>query len=142
MNDFSISRAELVAELREEADTLACALRNTSEVNDCPKIEAYYRRELEAVRAFMAYLEAATMPTPAAPQSPAQAAKAPRCSHFKAIKRAYAIAREAGLNVKADEAMRAAFSGFLCKPVASRETLSGSDWSACGDAMKAGYLTW
>jgi hypothetical protein len=120
---------------------LGRAIRNPQD-GDSPKIAEYFRSELAACAAFLAHLEAETMPAPAAVQNVAQAAKAPRCSHFKAIKRAYAIAREAGLNVKADEAMRAAFSGFLCKPVASRETLSGSDWKACGDAMKSGYLSW
>jgi hypothetical protein len=84
-----------------------------------------------------------TMPVPAAPQEAAQCvARVPRCTFLKDVRRAYAIATKAGLNVKADEAMRAAFGAFLCKPVASRETLNGSDWRAVGDAMKAGYLTW
>jgi hypothetical protein len=149
MNDFSsISRNELESELREYVELLTRAIKNAQE-GDCPKIEAYFRAERAAASGFLAYLRVRYEPetceavnVSAVAQNVAQAAKAPRCAHFKAIKRAYAIAAKAGLNVKADEAMRAAFSRFLCKPVASRETLSGSDWSACADAVKCGYLTW
>jgi hypothetical protein len=96
----------------------------------------------EAQKAAQAAPVCETVNVSAAPQNAAQAATAPRCAHFKSIKRAYAIATKAGLNVKADAAMRSAFSAFLCKPVASRETLNGSDWEKVGTAIKRGELTW
>jgi pyrroline-5-carboxylate reductase len=83
------------------------------------------------------------MPAPATSQNVAQeAVAAPRCVHFKSIKRVYAIARDAGLNVKADEAMRAAFSRFLGRAISSREELNGRDWLLIGDAIKARHLAW
>lgn len=139
--DCSISRESLVAEIQDYAGTLERAIRNPQD-GDCPKIGEYFRREFAAATAFLAHLEAETVNVSAAPENVAPAASTPRCAHFKSIKRAYAIATKAGLNVKADEAMRAAFGAFLGKPVASRETLNGSDWRAVGDAMKVGYLTW
>ena len=131
MNDFSISREQLESELREYSQTLELV----AAVKSAPIAAAQAREELPHVLAFIAHLEA--MPQAASTRAPKV-----RCPFYREIRRCYAIAREAGCDVKADEAMRAAFGAFLCKPVASRETLTGSDWSACGDAMKAGYLTW
>jgi len=134
MNDFSISREQLESELREYSQTLELV----ATVKSAPLAAKEAREELPHVLAFIAHLEA----TPATPQAASTRAPQVRCAHFKSIKRAYSIAAQAGLNTRDSAAMRAAFSAFLCKPVASRETLSGSDWSACGDAMKSGYLAW
>lgn len=80
---------------------------------------------------------------PAPSESPAQKpAGGMRCAHYKSIRRAFAIAREAGLDTKADEAMRAAFSHFLGRAVETREALSGGDWMLVGNAIKARRLAW
>jgi hypothetical protein len=104
--------------------------------------------EREAVRRGIV-LEEATAPAVApvmaqdAPKvvEPVKVSK-PRCPHYKAIRRAFAIATELGLDTKADEAMRAAFGRCLHKEVASREVLNSRDWLLLGDAMKARQLAW
>ncbi len=65
-----------------------------------------------------------------------------RCPHWKSIKRAYAIARECGLNTRNADAFRAACSRFLCREIESRDELRGSDWEAIGTAIKCGELAW
>jgi DNA-binding Lrp family transcriptional regulator len=93
---------------------------------------AAHRAELDAVRAFIAYL----VPVAAKPE------KAPRCAFYREIRRCYAIAREAGLDVKADARMRAAFSRFLGREVETRETLRAGDWLLVADAIKSRRLAW
>jgi hypothetical protein len=66
----------------------------------------------------------------------------PRCPHYKAIRRAFAIATEQGLDTKADVEMRAAFGRCLHRDVPSREVLNGRDWMLLGDAMKRRQLAW
>jgi hypothetical protein len=63
-----------------------------------------------------------------------------RCGHWKAIKRAFAIARENGLDTsKVGKArMRHTMEDVLGKCVDSRGQYSGSDWMRFGDAIKAG----
>jgi hypothetical protein len=73
------------------------------------------------------------------PQNEAQRA---RCPFYRSIRRAYAIARDAGLDTKADDAMRLAFGRCLGRAIASRDELNGSDWSLIGDAIKARRLAW
>ena len=72
---------------------------------------------------------------------PVKASKG-RCPHYKAIRRAFAIATELGLDTRADEAMRAAFGRFLHRDVPTREVLNGRDWMLIGDAMKRHQLAW
>jgi hypothetical protein len=80
---------------------------------------------------------------PAAPVKAAQTATArPRCCFHKAIRRCFAIAKDAGLDTRADEAMRAAFANYLCRDVPSRESLSGGDWLLVGNAIKSKRLAW
>ncbi len=71
-----------------------------------------------------------------------QPESAPRCAFYREIRRCYAIAREAGCDVKADEAMRASFSRFLGRAVSSREELNGSEWYEIGSAIKTFQLSW
>ncbi len=84
-----------------------------------------------------------TMPTPDEPQESAQCvARVPRCPHLKSIKRAYAIAREFGLNVKNEEAMRAAISRVLGRHIESRETMTAGEWLRVGSLIKTQHLVW
>jgi hypothetical protein len=132
-----MERQALIAELERHAETLE--LQTTLDI--LLELEA----ELRDVRAFLAYLATqpleAELPAPVAKvaQKPASA---PRCPHYKAIRRVYAICKEIGLNTKADAAMRRAFENFLIRPVPSREVLDGRDWDAIGTAIKAGELCW
>ena len=100
--------------------------------------------EREAVRRGVVLEEAAQEAVNAvALTQPAQVkASKGRCPHYKAIRRAFAIATELGLDTRADEAMRAAFGRFLRRDVPSRESLSGGDWMLLGDAMKRHQLAW
>ena len=54
---------------------------------------------------------------------PVKASKG-RCLHYKAIRRAFAIATELGFDTRADEAMRGAFGRFLHRDVPTREVLN------------------
>ncbi len=65
-----------------------------------------------------------------------------RCAWYRAIRRAYAIARDCGLDTKADAAMRAAFAAYFGRAIESREQLTARDWLAVGDAVKARRLAW
>jgi hypothetical protein len=86
--------------------------------------------------------QAATAPLSCAPVAlPVASESRPRCPHYRAIRRAFAIAREKGLDVRADEAMRAAFGRCLGRTVETRECMNGGEWQAVGDAMKRG-LAW
>lgn len=67
---------------------------------------------------------------------------APRCPFYKSIRYCFAVARDAGLDCKADDAMCAAFAAFLGRAVPSRETLNGRDWLAVGNAIKSKKLAW
>ncbi len=100
-----ISRAQLVAELKAERDVL------TACVSSCATVaRAHFQRELSHVVAFIEYL-AATPPN--APQTG-------KCAHYKEIRRCFAIAREHGLDTRADEAMRAAIGRQLGFTVETR----------------------
>jgi DNA-binding Lrp family transcriptional regulator len=72
----------------------------------------------------------------------AKASAKPRCAFYREIRRCYAIAREAGLDVKADARMRAAFSRFLGRKVESREEMRAGDWLLVADAIKGRRLSW
>ncbi len=130
----NISREELIEEMREYSQTLELV----AAVKSAPIAAAQAREELPHVLAFIAHLEA----TPATPQAASTRAPKVRCAWYREIRRCYAIAREAGCDVKADEAMRAAFSRFLGRAVPSREVLDSSDWVKVGDAIKAHQLAW
>lgn len=99
--------------------------------------------DLKAAR--LAYLEAlkavaAQMPAPVESTQP-EAPRA-RCPHYKAIRRAFAICKERGLDTKNDSAMRRAFENFLMRPLPSRDALTGNDWLLVGDAIKNKEIAW
>jgi len=75
-----------------------------------------------------------------------EAVKAPRvkCPHYRAIRRAFAIAKEKGLDVsKAGKARaRHAMENVIGECVNSRSEYSGSDWMRFGDAIKSGAARW
>lgn len=126
-----ISRAQLVAELKAERDVLtACVL-------SCATVaRAHFQRELRDVLAFIEYLAAV-------PQNTPQTGKeSQRCAHSKEIRRCFAIAREHGLDTRADEAMRAAIGRQLGFTVETREVLNGYQWKQVGDMVKRGALAW
>lgn len=133
MDDFSISREQLESELRayemECADDVEFFERNEG-WHGAAKLAAV-RAELEAVRAFLAQLA----PVAAKP------AKV-RCAWYRDIRRCYAVAREAGLDVKNSAAMREAFSRFLGREVESREALRAGDWCAVSEGIKTRRLAW
>ncbi len=84
----------------------------------------------------------------AAPVAPAkvEAAKVSRvrCPHYRAIRRAFAIAKDAGLDCsKAGKARaRHAMEDVIGQCVNSRSEYSGSDWMRFGDAVKSGAARW
>jgi hypothetical protein len=67
-----------------------------------------------------------------------------KCPHYRAIRRAFAIAKDAGLDVsKAGKARaRHAMENVIGQCVESRSEYSGSDWMRFGDAIKAGRAAW
>jgi len=99
--------------------------------------EEDYRCEFQACQALQ---ELAADVVPVAP------VKAPRvrCPHYRAIRRAFAIAKDAGLDVsKAGKARaRHAMENVIGECVNSRAEYSGSDWMRFGDAIKAGAARW
>lgn len=81
----------------------------------------------------------------AAPVAPVEV-KAPRvrCPHYKAIRRAFAIAKDAGLDVsKAGKAKaRHAMEDVIGQCVESRAEYTGADWMRFGDKIKSGAARW
>ncbi len=75
-----------------------------------------------------------------------QPVKSPRvrCPHYRAIRRAFAIAKDAGLDVsKAGKARaRHAMEDVIGQCVNSRSEYSGVDWIRFGDAIKSGAARW
>jgi len=101
--------------------------------------EEDYRCEFQACQALE---ELAADVAPVAPV----AVKAPRvkCPHYRAIRRAFAIAKDAGLDCsKAGKARaRHAMENVIGECVNSRAEYSGSDWMRFGDAVKSGAAKW
>jgi len=138
-NAFSgIGRVQLVKELR----TYELQLRGDVDFfavnvgwHGRAKLDAV-EAELQDVRTFLASLVAA-------PEKAAQSATArPRCPHYKAIRRTFAIAKDRGLNTKDESAMRRAFGRALGRQIESRDEMNGGDWQVVGDMMKRGALAW
>jgi hypothetical protein len=65
-----------------------------------------------------------------------------RCAWYRAIRRAYGCAQGAGLDTKADAAMRAAIGAMLGRSVASRSELSAGEWLSVGDGIRRGEVAW
>jgi hypothetical protein len=93
-------------------------------------------------------IEAAPAALPVAPVQARQTATEreeptkPRCSWAAAIRFAFGIAKGAGLDTKADAAMRAAIGAMLGRAVPSRSKLTAGEWLAVGDAIRIGELAW
>ena len=66
----------------------------------------------------------------------------PRCLWAAAIRRAFGIAKGAGLDTRADAAMRAAIGAMLGRAVTTRSELTAGDWLAVGDGIRRGELAW
>jgi hypothetical protein len=66
----------------------------------------------------------------------------PRCLWAVAIRRAFGIAKGAGLDTRADEPMRAAVGRYLGRAVATRSALTAGDWLSVGDGIRRGELAW
>ena len=91
-------------------------------------------RRFETMREVVGVLESANAP---------QAVKArTRCPHYATIRRTFGFAIAAGLDTKADEAMRAAIGKLLGRDIPSRESLRAGDWERVGDAIKSSQLAW
>jgi len=131
----SISRSELVGELREYSRELELV----ATVKSAPIAASEAREELPLVLSFLAHLTAIQAPESA---SATKVSSKPRCAHYASIRRFYAIARDAHLSVKADDAIRASLGRYLGREVSSRESLSGSEWESAATAVKCGELAW
>jgi Tfp pilus assembly protein PilE len=101
--------------------------------------ERFHATQAASLAAMMPACAALVVTPQHAPQTATQRA---RCPFYRSIRRAYAIARDAGLDTKADEAMRAAFGRCLGRAIASRDELNGGDWALLGDEIKARRLAW
>ncbi len=79
----------------------------------------------------------------AAPVAPVKASRV-RCNHYKAIRRCYAIARDAGLDISKDgkAKMRHCFETVTGQCVESRGEYDGAAWLAFGDKIKSGAARW
>lgn len=112
------------------------------------RYERFYAAQAASLAAMMPQVlafapESRTANENAAPAAlPAASVSRSRCPFYRAVKRCFAIARDAGLDTKADEAMRAAFGRCLGRSISSREELDGRDWMLIGDCIKARRLTW
>ena len=126
-----ISRAQLLKELKAERDVLTACV-----ANGLPLVRAHFASELRAVVGFIEYLTA----TP--PNAPQTATNRPSCAFHTVIRRTFAIAREHGLDTRADEAMRGAIGRALGFTIASRDELNGLQWAQVGDKIKSGALCW
>jgi len=75
-----------------------------------------------------------------------QTVKAPRvkCPHYRAIRRAFAIAKDAGLDCSKTGKAKAryAMEDVIGQCVNSRSEYTGADWMRFGDAIKSGAARW
>jgi len=137
-SEISISRAELVAELKAYRAKL---------VGDAEffavNVGWWGRAKLDAVKAELnAVCELLASLVGKVAKAAQTGTNRPRCAFHKEIRRVFAIARDKGLDTKDDEAMRASFGRSLGRRIESRDELNGGDWQAVGDLMKRGTLAW
>jgi hypothetical protein len=66
----------------------------------------------------------------------------PRCGWATSIRRAFGLAKGAGLDTRDDEGMRAAISEYLGRAVASRSELSVGDWWLVAEGIERAELCW
>jgi hypothetical protein len=131
------------------ATAQAAAERLSEEV---ARWERYHRAQADALAAMQSAtapaIEAAPAALPAAPIITRQIATEreesakPRCPWAAAIRRAFGIAKGAGLDTRADDAMRAAIGAMLGRAVSSRSHLTAGDWLLVGDGIRRGELAW
>ena len=131
--DF-ISKEQLIEEMRG----YQAQLQGDVEFFAC-NVGWYGRAKLEAVKAelkavveFLGYLVGKV----------AKVTNRTRCSFHKEIRRAFAIAKDCGLNVEDKPAMRRAFGRALGRRIETREEMNASDWQTVGRMMKRGALAW
>ncbi len=138
MKFSGISRAQLLEELKAYQAQLQGDVEFFS-INvgwwGRAKLDAV-KAELSDVLAFIAYL---LKPTENVAQT---GSNRTRCPHYHVIRRAFAIARDKGLNVKDEDAMRSAIALQLGMPVPSRDVLGAWHWKIIGDLIKADMLVW
>jgi hypothetical protein len=99
--------------------------------------KAYMRGDYEAAAWFEKQVERHTVkPGTVKPERT-------RCPHYKAIRRFFAIAREAGLDTSAaaKPRMRHALESAMGRYVDSRGEVTANEWMMLGDRVKAG-LSW
>lgn len=65
-----------------------------------------------------------------------------RDCRVRAMRRFMAVSREAGLNLKEVEAMKAALSKYLGRPVPSRRDLSAGQWCELTEGVTFGLVAW
>jgi hypothetical protein len=107
---------------------------------------AYYKAQAEKYERFAAgALEAA----PVAAQAPKVEAPATkpakvRCAHYASIKTFFAVARDAGLDTTgaSRDRVRGALGVWLGRRLASRNEVTGAEWSGAAQAIKTGRLFW
>ena len=80
-------------------------------------------------------------PAVAAPVAQADQAQA-EADRKRAMRRFYACAKAAGLNVQEVEKMKAALSKYLGRPVPSRADLREGQWYELIEAARLGLLAW
>ncbi len=138
MKFSGISRAQLLEELKAYQAQLQGDVEFFS-IN----VGWYGRAKLDAVKAELSDVQAFLASLVGSGANVAQTgSKAPRCPHYHVIRRAFAIARDKGLNVKDESAMRSAIAAQLGMPVPSRDVLGAWHWKIIGDLIKADMLAW
>jgi hypothetical protein len=67
-----------------------------------------------------------------------------RCAHYLSIKTFFAVARDAGLDTTATsrDRVRGALGVFVGRRLASRNEVTGPEWSGAAQAIKTGRLFW
>lgn len=65
-----------------------------------------------------------------------------RCAHYPLIRKFYAVAREAGLDTKADGKIRQAFSAYFGFTVWSRADMEATHWELAAAGVRCGELAW
>jgi hypothetical protein len=102
--------------------------------------------KVEAAKVEAAKVEAAKVEAAKVEAAKVEAAKASRvkCPHYRAIRRAFAIAKDRGLDTtKAGKARaRHAMEDVVGQCVESRAEYNGADWMKFGDKIKAGAVRW
>lgn len=65
-----------------------------------------------------------------------------RCGHYQAIREFFAVAREKGLDTKAQERARGAIGVVIGRRIESRADMTADEWIEATYALRLGFLTW